>query len=213
MTTPSPPSIFTDLEEIRRRLRVQESANRQANGGISGGAIIAYDSAGNFIAFMGDNGNGAVGMEADLPAGGGMLSVTDLYGWAMPYLGTSWVKATDNATTTSGTFVDLWRARIEQATGVHFRFTIYFLVPAGSTGEVRVTLNTVAYAPVYSLPDGHAGWHQWSYPLGGSLYAGPYELAIQARVTSGAGPITLYNPYDLHQGYFIPAIPVTGWIS
>lgn len=213
--TPRRPGILFDLAKLAERLRIQESANRQAGGGITGGALVIYDLDGNLIGFLGelDEGGGVTGIQLAHPEGAGMFHVSDAFGWAYPYLPTSWVRTTDAATTTSGTFESLFRCRIEQATGLHFRFNVYFTTPVGTTAEIRVTKTGVAYPPIYSVPSGHAAWHEWAYPLEGDLYAGPYEMALQGRITSGAGPLTVYLPYDLAQGYYTNVIPVTGWIS
>jgi hypothetical protein len=211
--TPRPPSIFQDIRALMERLRVQESANRQAGGGITDGALLIYDEDGQVVAFLGTLASGVTGIQIVQSPTVGMFHISDVYGWAQPYLGSSWVRTTESIATTSGTFEDVYRVRMEQATGIHVRFQVYFMAAAGTTGEIRCAQGATPLGPTYVIGDGHAAWHEFAYPFGAPLYTGPYEIQLEARVTSGAGPITVFRPYDLAQGYYTGVIPVTGWIS
>lgn len=115
---------------------------------------------------------------------------------------------------TSGTFTDLWEGRQDRPSGGVYVCECRVLIPAGTTGEIRVhdyaASTSVADTSAYALTNADDGFFirfewvhpavtGWNDPLEG---VGPppaksryFHPSVQARRTGGAGNVTIFRPY------------------
>lgn len=122
----------------------------------------------------------------------------DERGFVSPYLNASaWVGDTgDSLSTSSGSFVTLYRAQAETITHLGVYVWVDVSTPGGTTGEVRVHTTSGDTDP-HTVASGAADFQQFKWLHPHPLSAGPIVFHVQARVTSGAGAITVTRPRSL----------------
>lgn len=94
------------------------------------------------------------------------------------------------ASTTSGSFTALWIARTAKQQP---RLAVGFLAsaPAGTTAEVRVTVGSTQIGPTITVTGGSLGDTTIQGLVDGAHMA-EMRVNLEARLVSGAGPVTVY---------------------
>ena len=98
---------------------------------------------------------------------------------------------------TSSSFVTLWEARVELVSHKGCKVRVPWAIDAATDGEIRITAlnNETDELEVEGAANGE---NLFNWLHGAELGSGPIMFRIQARVTSGAGEIHVYEPTGLH---------------
>lgn len=213
-SNPGDPGVQLEerLRRIEQELRAIQGKN-PLNDAVFSGVLRNTDAAGNTLVEIGPNGlkmydatgllrarigyiNGAAGYGMSLwdQAGGLRFEVND-DGYRDPWLAHPWrkVNTPDRESTSSGSFVPLWRSRVEIITHGGVAIAAAWVTDAATTAEVRLAVSGATTSAV-SLAAGTSGVQPFKWLHGRTLGTGPFYFEIEARVTGGAGQIHMDEP-------------------
>ena len=204
-----PDDLILQLRQIERRLRALESANP-----LQGGSFTTSTDERPIVA-MGDlstvslAGNGIVSWSADRVRA--MLYVTDLHGFGVPWLSHPWVEANAGVTVTSGTFTPVYSSTCEVLWSTQVMFRVAVVTDGATTGELQVTAVGGPLGVVKAIPAGTGTFFEFRMIHGIPIGGGPVVFGIEARRTSGAGVMKVFEPGPLNIG--VAMAPVAGgWV-
>lgn len=98
---------------------------------------------------------------------------------------------------TGAAFAPVWQVVTSYTTTDAMRLQVYVSADTATTGEVRLSCN-VGGTPVSAtvpIPALFGDYVEWKWAIPGVIPGtGPIEVAVEARRTSGAGAINVYQP-------------------
>ncbi len=186
-----PPSLAADLADLRRRLSSLESSPKAPFTSINAGALTVLDDSGVIRVIVGQLSTpGKYGVQVIDTSGGTPFKV-DQDGMHTPYLATPFFDPAASKPVTSGSFVEVYRARVELITEVGCYVWVQASGDASTTGEIRIRTgaNTTNAVSVFA---GAFVLQQFRWLHGQTLQSGPVDFSIEARRTSGAGNVNVY---------------------
>lgn len=204
-----PPSLASDLDDIRTRIAVLERSNKLIVSAIVGGTLRILDASQNPIALLGLLPGGYLGVRAYSAGGVGVapvLSVNQTEGFAFPWLSTEWKTPTDSVVVTSGTFATQWTSTVELNFSLEILFRVRIVVDAATTAEAKVLVTAVdgsgggQIGNTLSLSAATDAVREYRNAHGQVLGGGPLMFSLQVRRVSGAGNVTVYHPHPFHYG-------------
>lgn len=214
-------NIERTIQEHAAARRLENSSISAGEIGIKGGALRVYDDDGSVLAVLGDLSNGYRGTIINRAGGdpafeiygtgpGAMSGFVGLYdrsgnyvvtddafsarGLARPYIPIPMQDlSAPTATTTSSTFVDICGGVSAIQHPVMYAYLLVRSDDASTTGEVRLTLDSVQVGPTLTVTAGQFA----AVPLGDpfavtvneSVYGAIHTLSLQARRTAGTGTV------------------------
>lgn len=187
---------------IEERLRALETAPRISTTSQRGGSYILLDDDGREVVFFGEylrgSGDPGYGFQVQVPDGAGpstqptVIEVDD-DGLEAPYLDFPLHKSDAPVIVTSGTFINTWDGGAALVVARAIQVGVTITTDGGTTGEARVTAGTVT-SSAHTLPSGSSAYYAWDLLLEeDTLGSGPLFVAVQARRTSGAGNVYVYQ--------------------
>ena len=210
-----PPSLASDIADIRRRLDVLERSNKLLSAAIIGGALRVLDIAEDPVALLGALPTSLYdpvatnGLRVYSAGGTGiapLLSVNQLNGLAFPWLSTEWKTTTDSVVVTSGTFATQWTSTTELVFAKEILFRVRLAVDASTTAEAQVLVTAVdgtgggVMGNVLSLSAATDAVREFRLGHSQTIGGGPLMFSLQVRRVTGAGNVTVYHPHPLHHG-------------
>lgn len=209
----SPEAQFQEFKkDVLRRLERLELSPRATNTSVRNGSMTYLDDLGNVLleltvdglnlydldeqvrAILGDlDGNGNFGVVVRSENGSAHFRV-DNQGMKAPWLGYPWRDPYTTYSFDETSFTALFRSRMALVNHGAVEAEIGFSVPAGTTGEVRLGVNGSNYSNPVELPEDENTVVRFRWIHGVTLGSGPANFALEARVVSGVGPITYYQP-------------------
>jgi hypothetical protein len=212
------PSLASELADVKRRLRNLESSPRLRLSSVTpGGSLIVPNAAGETLVIFGHVQDGdAAYPDIDFSSDGILVRKTAVddnrqalmwadtqKGWISPPQPVAWQKSSDARDITASTFVAAWSALVAfQSLQIAFNFSAS--VSVGSTAELRFTVGGSQVGSTLTLSSGQA--HTWRYSglHGAALGIGSLSFAIEARVASGAGTVSVYEPQGTYITFGLP---------
>ena len=210
-----PPNLAAELKALEARIKILEGSNKLLVSTIRGGSLQVQDDDGNLIVRIGR-----------FPASGydGFLVIRDdgihaiveanqTEGLVHPWLEMPWKTNTASQTVTSGTFTSVWQAHTELLYGVNIRMRVAVDCPSGTTGEMLIADDgsSTVLGSVKTIPSNSSVLYEYRVAHGLTVGSGPFQFSLQARRTSGAGNIIVYQPWPMHQGAGMSPV-AGGWV-
>jgi hypothetical protein len=133
--------------------------------------------------------------DSDWPGGKPFFRATE-DGAEFPYVQSPMVPNTTSVSVTSGSFVTAYHSAIGQIMHRRVGCHVPVIVPAGTTGELRLSgENFVGASPAVALTDGFSGYVSvpaWAH--GHTLWVGPVFFLLEVRRLTGGGTISVFEP-------------------
>lgn len=208
MSTPLGPESFEQkLKELERRLFDLETSQRAAFTSIidEDGKLLArldregikvYDAAGVLRARLGYiSASAGYGVSVYDGNGGLRFEVNDA-GYRDPWLPHPMIAAGANSIVTSGSFAPIYQGQAELTTHEGVSIHAIIVTAAATTAEVRLKNNAEGtYTDVVTVPAGTQQTVTFQWLHGTPLGQGPVRFDLEVRRASGAGNVTVYQPY------------------
>lgn len=209
------PTGAAELRDLRRRIEALERANKLLASSIVGGSLIVKDDDAVEIVRLGRLVSGFDGLRVQTAALEPVLEADQERGTVVPWLMSPWYGSTGwSLITTSATMQTLW----ETATELLFSYSVLFRVrvkcAAATTGEIQIVhaqTSTVMGGTTKAIPAASDAFYEFRYIHGISMNSGPHTFQLQARRTSGAGNVEVYNPYPFSYGANMTPV-AGGWV-
>lgn len=145
------------------------------------------------------------------PSHPAFLWVDHKHGVILPQLAHPWKKPLDLQSVTSGTFADVYMAKVYVMTSAFLGFECILAADSATTGEAIVTMNGTQIGSTQSIAANSINYYNFRYEHGQPMNDGTqWNFAIQLRRTSGAGSVHCYEPNPLTIGAQY-SLPVGGW--
>jgi hypothetical protein len=201
--------------EMERRIANLERAQRIRSSGIQGGALIVADANGVEIARVGQLPSGKDGLRVSGTAPGLNHLLVDEDGFTLPFHAHPWRLATLSPQSVSSTsFTSIWLLNPQLAEGPFLETTVFVSQPGGTTCEMR--LYRPALAAAIGSPITLTATTQtvrWKGPHGVPVRTlALATIALQIRVASGAGPVTIHEPTEGAIGGELGSGDPLGWL-
>jgi hypothetical protein len=142
-----------------------------------------------------------------------MLRVDQANGFAIPWMSTGWKDVNASKTVTSGTFTAIYQTRAELIYSTELIFRVAFATDGSTTGEVQVRHETTDVLGSTLLLDAGLSttFKYFRVAHGLTKNTGPHNFYIYVRRASGAGNVTVYEPFPAHHGAFMSTV-AGGWV-
>lgn len=193
------PDLGREVAELKRRLDALERSPKLTDARVTGYLRVVDDTE-QERARIGRNAEGTDFELSLMDADGVELFRTDATGLSRPQASVPMFRTTDVlATTTSGSWTDLWELRFQSLWSEGLGVGMAITVSVGTTAEVRIGISNVplwSNALALSASANLTAEVLWLHsrdlgqvsPLTSSL------LKVQGRVTSGAGAVNVQAP-------------------
>lgn len=198
-------SRFRDwMKSVERRLSTMETQQRLFNASVKGGAIVAYNDAGNQVARLG---RGSYGTTAgtvtrdvlalsDSTGSSFWLLLDTLRGLVYPSWPINMAQETAFELTPAAGTVSAWRGNAVMTSQV-IVMTVYHLTQAGTTAEFWLDIDQVHQTNHYVSNTGgalHNMQFQWDITSYGIALSTNINVRLFCNITSGAGNLYLLQP-------------------
>jgi len=207
-----PSSLATEFAELKRRLSALERSPQLKSSSIKGGTFTVYDSAGNIVGQLGQILDPSTGLAYSPDRGAGIqftdpssgkvvFEASELMGTGLPRQSYPWKQMITEETqsTTSGSFVETYKARIGLLGTDVLRADWTMTVNAADSAEVKVTAGGATSDTVTLLGATKTSWDlalNWSH--GEALGGGPFDVRIYVRRSAGTtASVVTYEPLGL----------------
>lgn len=208
-----PPSLAGKFRELEQRIEILERSNKLLTSTIAGGALIVQDSSGNTIARIGRLASGFDGLRVQTAAGASMLEADWDRGMVSPWIATPWRDTTLTEVVTSATMVTAWETATELLFSSELLFRVRVTVDAATTASIQVfhAQSSTVLGSVKALSAATDAFYEFRYAHALGLNSGPHTFRLQARRDTGAGNVSLYEPYPFSYGANIGTV-AGGWV-
>lgn len=203
------------LRRIEQELRAIQGKN-PLNDAVFSGVLRNTDAAGNTLVEIGPNGLRMFDASGLLRVKIGIVGSGGNYGWAVydanaglrsqvdndghkdPWIPHAMIPAGVNTPVTSASFVPIYQGQVQLITHKGVSVSVIVSCPVGTTGEVRLrNADGGAVTSVVAIGSGAQVGQTFQWLHGSTLGGGPVRFDIEARRTSGAGDVIVYQPYTL----------------
>jgi hypothetical protein len=186
-------SLATRLNDIERRLDVQERTSSLINASIREGRLTIQDANGVPVLTIGKQTDGTYGILLATPAGVALLKASSLSGMIAPRTPVVSIDPFAFKTVTAGVFTLTWRSIMPIVLGPGAEVAVGWSCDVGTTGELEVVTNGGGTSNVLSLGSGASGTSYLRWLHGSAIGVGNLTFDVQARRVTGGGNINIYQ--------------------